>query len=224
MRTLVAILAFVFAPAAGAAYKCVDEKGNTHVGDTPPLGCAHVVMYETSRSGNVIRKIEPTPTAEQLKVRQEQARRQEEADKVWAEQKRRDTALLTTFSSEKEFDFARDRNIEPLNGRIRSAQERIREIDKRLAKIDEEMEFYRAGKSKSRAAQVEQPPQGLVAEQGHLHKEKQTLLGTITTNERDIAAQHARFDGDKKRWAELRAGAVKPGDPPQGAAPTLSGK
>ncbi len=47
------ILAMLAAPAAHAAYKCKDERGITHIGDTPPAACANVVMYEITRSGTV---------------------------------------------------------------------------------------------------------------------------------------------------------------------------
>jgi len=70
------ILALLLAPAANAAYKCKDEKGVTHIGDTPPAGCANVVMYEVSRSGTILRKIDPTPTGEQLRAKVEEEARQ----------------------------------------------------------------------------------------------------------------------------------------------------
>ena len=82
MRGLFLLIAAVFAPAAGAAFKCVDEKGLTQFGDTPPAACAHVMMYEVSPNGAVVRRIEPTPTPEQLKTRQEELERKKEADKA----------------------------------------------------------------------------------------------------------------------------------------------
>ena len=209
-RTVLVIALAALVPAAHATYKCVDENGRTHIGDTPPPGCANVVMFEMSRSGSVLRRIEPTPTAEQLKAKEEQAKRQREADKVAAVQKRKDEALLNTFASEREFDTARDRNIEPLNSRIRSARERIRAIDERLAKIDDEMEFYKGGKSsKSKASARPEVPASLVSEQEHLLQEKKTLTASIAGYERDIVAQREKFEADKKRWLELKATAGK---------------
>src|SRR3954452_23356060 len=114
-RTFLLLLA-AWAPAAMATYKCVDEKGVTRIGETPPDECANVVMYEMGRSGQVIKTIDPTPTGEQLKAREEAAARRKEADKVAAEQNRKDQALLNTYSSEREFDMARDRNIDPIKG------------------------------------------------------------------------------------------------------------
>src|SRR5438045_7144372 len=64
MKRLLILIAAVWALQAGAAFKCVDERGLTHIGDTPPPGCARVMMYEVTPSGKVLRQIEPTPTPE----------------------------------------------------------------------------------------------------------------------------------------------------------------
>jgi uncharacterized protein DUF4124 len=207
--TLLLVAVLALAPSANAAYKCVDENGRTQIGDTPPPGCANVPLFEVTPSGTVLRRIEPTPTPEQLKAREEQARHQREVERAAAVQKRKDDALLSTFGSEREFDTARDRNIEPINSRIRSARERIRAVDQRLAKIDEEMEFYTTGKSRSAKAEV---PPNLTAEQERLKREKQGLEASIVGYERDIVAQREKFDTDRKRWLELKAasGRIEP--------------
>ena len=204
MKTIAAIVALMFAPSAHALFKCIDEQGKRHYGETPPAGCANVVMDEVTPGGHVLRRIEPTPTPEQLKVREEAARRQREAEKAAAEQARLDKALLATFASEKEIDVARDRNIEPLNGRIRSAQDRIKEIDKRLAALEAQKELYTAPKS-GKAQEV--PPVILADEERH-RKERQTLSTSIAASEKEIAATRARFDRDRQRWVDLRSGAV----------------
>ena len=206
MKKLCLLLAALFAPSVGAAYKCVDEKGVTHIGDTPPVGCATVVMYEVTPTGIVLRKIDPTPTAEQLKVRLEEQERKKEADRVAGEQKRKDLALLSSFAAEREFDVARDRNVEPLQVRIRSAQDRIKAVDKRIQEVEEEMEFYKEGKSK--AGQGRRPPMVLTHEQSRLRAEKAVLEKSIVTHEKEIEELKAKFDTDKKRWLALKSGAV----------------
>src|SRR6185295_5281618 len=122
-------------------YKCVDAKGVTHIGDTPPPGCATVMMYEVTPGGKVLRAIEPTPTPEQAKALAAEQAKKREADAKAAEQKRRDLALTNTYASEKEFDVARDRNIDPIKARIATAQERILQVEKRQKDVEEEMEF-----------------------------------------------------------------------------------
>jgi len=203
MKKIFLLLTALYVPAAGAAYKCVDEKGVTHIGDTPPAGCANVMMYEISGSGAVIRNIDPTPTPEQLKIRMEEAARAKEAERTAAEQKRKDLALLSSYSNEREFDVARDRNVEPLNGRIYNNKDRIKVIDKRLKELDDESEFYKAGKSK--AAKTREVPPPIVAELQRLRAEKDLLEKSIAGNEKEIEALKVKFDIDKKRWLDLKA-------------------
>ena len=215
MKRLLLCLALLHAPLAPAAYKCVDEKGITHIGDTPPAGCAAVVMYEIKPNGTVVRKIDPTPTPEQAKAMQAQGEKKREAEKLAAEQKRKDAALLSTYSSEREFDVVLDRTIAPIRSRMKSAQERITAIDARQKKIEEEMEFYKAGKSKASKKGDEAPPT-LVAEQERLFFEKQSLVNGIAAQEKEIVQLQERFDVDKKRWVRIKSGAA---EAPAAAAP-----
>lgn len=207
MKRTCLLIALLAATHAGAAYKCVDEKGKTHVGDTPPAGCANVVMYEFNRAGQIIRQLDPTLTPEQVKQKQLEDAKRREAEKVAAEQKRKDMALLQTFSSEKEFDVVRDRNIEPLKSRIRNAQERIKAVDKRVKELEEEAEFYKAGKkAKAKGGGV---PKSLSDEQERLRAEKATLMKSIAATEKEIEDMREKFDTDKRRWLALKSAGAK---------------
>lgn len=201
MKRLFIIMAAAAASSAGAAYKCVDEKGVTLIGDTPPDGCAKVVMYEISRSGKVLRQIDPTPSAEAQKASLENAAKRKEEERRAFEQKRLDTALLSTYSSEKEFDVARDRNTDPINGRIKISRERIVALDKRIKEIEDEMEFYKAGKSKGKGKEM---PQNLVQDLDRARKERTTLETGIAKSEKEIEALRAKYEADKQRWIALR--------------------
>jgi hypothetical protein len=194
-------------PAAHGAFRCVDEKGRTHVGDTPPLGCANVVMYEVTRGGTIIRKIEPTLTEEQVKARQEAEEKARLAEKAAAEQKRKDSALLASYANEKEFDVARDRNTEPLKQRITQSEQRAKEIDKRMKTVKEEMEFYTAGKKKGDKGKDAAAP--MAAELERLDDEKKQIAKSIVDANREIAEIRAKFDADKQRWVTLKRGAGK---------------
>ena len=208
MRTtiILAAAALLHAPLAGAVYKCVDEKGITRIGETPPDECARVVMYEVKPNGQVIRKIDPTPTPEQLQQMKEDGEKKRAADKIAAEQKRKDSALLNTYANEREFEVARDRNIEPIRGRIRASEDRLKAIDAREKKIAEDMEFYKSGKKKNdkAGAKADAPPPMMVAEQEKLAKERESLHAAIAAQEKEIEALKVRFDGDRKRWLVLK--------------------
>jgi hypothetical protein len=203
MRILLMLMVAAFAVPAGASYKCVDSKGITHIGDTPPDECGNVVMYEMGSSGTILRKIEPTPSAEQVKAMQEDKEHKKEADRAAADQKRKDAALLASFSTEREFDVVRDRNVEPLVGRIKSNEERLKDVDKRIKDLEDEMEFYKAGKS-GKAGKITEPPPVLVEVMARTKAEKATLEKSNVGYAKEIEETKARFDADKRRWLSLR--------------------
>lgn len=227
MKNILILVALLYAPLAGAEYKCVDARGLTHVGDTPPAACADVVMYEISPTGRVLRRIDPTPTADQLKLRIEEVDRKKEAERAANEQKRRDLALLNTYASEREVDVARDRNIEPLRGRIQNAKERLEVVAKREKQVEEELEFYKAGQARSAKGREDAPrreaPPALVSELERIKGEKDSLFKGIAAHEREIEQLRSKYDGDKQRWLALKSGAVaKPAeyiDPPKTEPP-----
>ncbi len=204
--TIIVAAALLYAPLAGAVYKCVDEKGITRIGETPPDECAKVVMYEVKPSGQVIRRIDPTPTPEQLQQMREDSERKRAADKVANEQKRKDSALLNSYSNEREFDVARDRNIEPIRGRIRASEDRLKAIDAREKKIAEDMEFYKSGKKKNAkaGAKADEPPPMMVAEQEKLAKERESIHAPMAAQEKEIEELKVRYESDRKRWLVLK--------------------
>lgn len=215
MRKLLLMMIALAAPAAGAAYKCTDEKGLTYFGDTPPAQCGNVPMLELSPSGMVLRRIEPTPTPEQVKSKATEAERNKAAQRAADDQKRKDEALLNTYSAEREFDVVRDRNIGPIQGRITSARDRIKAVETRQKELEEEMEFYRAGKrAKGAGSGPAEPPPMLTAELQRISGERQTLERSIATHEKEIEELHTKFDTDKKRWVALKSGSISPGTPP----------
>jgi hypothetical protein len=197
------ILAMLWAPAVQAAYKCKDERGLTHIGDTPPAACANVVMYEITKSGTVIRAIQPTLTPEQVKAKREEAERQKEAAKAAAEQRRKDLALLATYSSEKDIDVSRDLNLQPVEVRIKSARDRIAAVEERQKKLNDEMEFYKAGKGKHSTKATQAPPQ-LVMDVERTKNEKATLVQSIANYEKEMKEIRERYEADKQRWVELK--------------------
>jgi hypothetical protein len=204
MKRILGLLLALYVPAASAVYKCTDEKGLTLFGDTPPAACGNVPIYEMGPSGVVIRKIDPTPTPEQVKERAAEAARKAKAALAAADQRRKDMALLASYSSAQEFDVARDRNIEPVMGRIDSAQERMKELDKREEEIDTQL----AGmKERSKNKDEFEPPAWLTANLDRVHKERAALTTGIARYKKEVEDLRAKYDGDKQRWILLKANA-----------------
>lgn len=203
------IVVMLAAPAAEAAYRCKDEKGVTHIGFAPPPECANVVIYEVSKTGTVLRTIEPSLTGDQAKAKQEADARAKEAAKAAVEQRRKDTALLSTYSSEKDFERARDATLAPIQKSIATFDARTAAIEKRQKELADEMEFYKAGKSKTAGKSREPPPQ-LLADIEKLGKEKESIAASKARSEKEMEQVRARYEADKARWLELKQ-SKKPG-------------
>jgi hypothetical protein len=211
-RAIGLLLILLYAPLAAAVYRCVDETGKTIFGDTPPAACAsNAPIFELSKSGTVLRRIEPTPTPEQLQDRMDAAQRRKAEQAAALEQKRKDMALLNSFSNAREFDVARDRNTEAVNARVAGAEQRVKELDKREKDLGEQMEFYKGGKAKSKRAETANPADDQTAawyrgEIDRVHHDRTLLIESIARYKSEIAEISARFDADKKRWMALKAG------------------
>ena len=88
-------------------------------GDKVPAEYAGSGTKELDKQGNVRKTGESADEAAKRKAKeQEQAQAKAEETKRLTEQKRQDSALINTFSSEKEIDLKRDRELQALNNFI----------------------------------------------------------------------------------------------------------
>jgi chromosome segregation ATPase len=112
-------------PVAAKMYKWVDDKGQTHYGETIPPEYANKDRSELGKDGRILKNTDVlTPEEHRAK---EQAEVQKRADeKAELEQKRRDQSLLNTFSSVKEIDLSKSRNLQQVEGRINSISVQIK--------------------------------------------------------------------------------------------------
>ena len=180
MRHWLWIAAVAALPSWGA-FKCVDENGKSHFSDSPPPACANVVMYEVSSSGSVIRRIEPTAATPKAS----DAEKKKAADKEAAAGRLRDRVLLDTYSSDREIDIARDRNVELIKSRMEAVQVRLGQLERREKELGTRAAF---------AADLEA-----------VKKEKAHLTEVQDKYNKDLEATKTKFEADKKRWIELRA-------------------
>ncbi len=199
-------LAFLLASAdnAHALFKCTDEKGVTHYGDIMPPQCAKKPVVEMSKHGNVVRKYEAPLSPEQLKANDDERIRNKEKTDRMALQKMRDNALVATYGAEREFDIARDKDIASLDSRRDTLTVRTVDVDKNLTKLNNDMEFYQAGKSKTARAK-EAPPQ-LVQDQRRAANEATSIRAEIQKIEKSKEEIRNRYDSEKARWKRLKAG------------------
>ncbi len=113
---------------AGAMKKCVDASGKVlYYGDTipPDLLPRCKSTAELSRKGTEQKKTEYL-TADERRAREESDAAQKQDLQKEAEQKRKDRALLATYTSEKEIELAKQRNLKPLDQQIAIHQEDLK--------------------------------------------------------------------------------------------------
>ena len=202
----ISLAAALAAMPAYALYKCVDEKGVTHYGDTMPPQCAKKAITEMSKQGSVVKQYDAPLTPEQLKAQGEEQERRKEHEKKLTEQRLKDNALIATYGSEREFDMARDKDLATLDARKKTLTARNDDVDKQFTLYQNEMEFYKAGKSKTSKGK-EAPPQ-LVQDFNRAKHDRAILDHELAKVDADRLAVTARYDTEKTRWKKLKAGMI----------------
>lgn len=199
MRTLIAFLLILLASlpaAAGKMYKWVDEHGKTHYGNAVPPQYAQQGSAELDKKGAVVKKTDAALTPEQRKAKEEELAQKKEEEKKKLEQKRRDKALLNTYTTEKEIDLVRDRNLQQGELQLQSMELRAKQVQPRL------------DQARKRAADLtarKKPlPADLQQELEETEKEMQHLQEMIKQKRMGMDVIRARFEDDKKRFRELR--------------------
>jgi hypothetical protein len=225
-RILFAVLfcTMASAQAQSTLFRCVDDKGVTHYGETMPIACAKKDVTEMSKQGRTIRKLDAPLTPEQQKVKAEADAKKRDDDKKVADQRQKDLALLGTYGAEREIDVIRDKDVAQLDGRRKFLDARVADADARLEKVTNQMEFYVAGKSKSAKAkdakdakdgkegksnEREVPPQ-LQADFDRVKSDRANLMLEMTRLDADKKAIIARYEGEKERFRRLKGG-MRPG-------------
>jgi len=192
------LLAVAPAAAQERMYKCVDAKGKVYYTQVPPPECLGRDTQELNKSGTLIRK---KPVATPLSPAQEQAREAERRKKIEdeersREQRRKNLALLNTYSSEKDIEDARTRALTEAQGAIEDTERRIEGAQKRHQELEAEKEFY-----------VKKPmPFKLKQEIANNDIEIQNQIVLLDAKKKEISTINAKYDEDKRRYVELTSG------------------
>ena len=144
LGVLVATLGFcASAAAAGNLYCCHDAAGKQVCGDLLPHACYGRAYREIGSTGHTVRTVEAPLTAEQRVEREEEEAQLKIEEAAKREQRRKDQALLNTYSSEKEIELLRSRAKGDVQKAIAVAEAKIGEIRVRRKKYEDEAEFYK---------------------------------------------------------------------------------
>lgn len=194
--SLLLILLASFPAVAGKLYSWVDEHGKTHYGNVVPPQYAQQGNTELDKKGAVVKKTDAALTPEQRKAKEEELAQKKEEDKKKLEQKRRDKALLNTYTTEKEIDLVRDRNLQQGELQLQSMELRAKQVQPRFDQARKRAEGLVAKKKAL--------PPDLQQEIEEAEKEMRRLQEMIKQRRMEMDEIRARFEDDKKRFRELR--------------------
>lgn len=190
---LVASLGLVL-PAHAKMYKWVDDKGTTHYGETIPPEYANRDRTELNKAGRVIKKEEVlTPEERRAKEQADIQKRTDEAASL--ERKRRDKALVNTFSNTNEIELARSRSLQQVDARLNSINAQLKLAADNLAGLKQE--------AASRTAAGKKIPASLQEDLAESEVRQKKLNDDLSKANAEKAEVNARYDADKARYKEL---------------------
>ncbi|MCG6886346.1 MAG: hypothetical protein LJE74_03980 [Proteobacteria bacterium] len=187
--------------AQAASIKCwTNSEGHRECGQTVPPEYSQQRIDIINERGIVIEVDEAAKTKEQLAEETRQKELLKEQQRREAEQKRRDSVLLNTFSTERDINIAKSRRVDAIvsiiditNNNTKSLKGNLGEVQKKAA------DYERAG---------ETPPQELLNEMATIKRQINDNDEFVAKKKKDIDALNKRFEADMKRFRELKG--IKP--------------
>jgi len=173
-------------------YKWVDDQGETHYGEVIPPEYANKDKIEFDDKGRVVKDKSTDGDINSAANRTPE-------QKAAVEQRRKDKALLNTYSNEKEIDLARDRNLQQVESRINSIQLLQKSAQESLDSYKAEAKGVTNGKP---------IPASLKADISAAEDKLAKLQQDLDAANAKAASVRASFETDKARYREL-TGATK---------------
>jgi len=184
-------------PVAAKLYKWVDDDGVTHYGETIPPEYANKDRVELNKAGRVI-KTEEVLTPERRRAKEQADAKKREEAKATLDQQRHDKTLINTYSSVKEIDLARRRNLQQIDARLNVINSSIKTANDNLTGLQQEAESYTKANRRIPAS-LEEDIQDAQTRLKKLQKD-------MEEPQAEKAALEARYDADKARYMELTGG------------------
>ena len=195
------VLAAASASAQQRVFKCKDGKGKTYYTQTPPAECLGKEMEELSRQGTRLKKREAAPTPEQIAAREAEEKSKKEEEARAKEEKRKNQALLNTYSNEKDIEDSRERALKQAEQAAKEIDKRIADAQKRAKDLAAEKEFY-----------AKKPiPKKLQDDIKNNEIDIKGLQDTQAAKRKELGEINAKYDEDKRRYLELTTGAKPKG-------------
>jgi chromosome segregation ATPase len=173
---------------AARMYKCVDGAGKVYYSDKMNPDCAQ--GSEMNRQGVVMKKKESAKPGQPAKA--------EVTPKTSKEQERRDRALMATYTTEEEIDAARDRSLAIPMQATNALEAKLDKYNQQLTELKKQADTL--------AAQKKPLPASLLADVSASQKQIAKLEADLAQRKEQSDALRAKYESDKQRFRELKAG------------------
>ena len=141
MFSIAVLFAAFGAAQAQAAIVCWTDKSGKVVGcgDRVPPEYQDNASKELNKRGVTVKTTPPALTPEQKRAQLAELERKQAVAQKMEEQRRRDKALLASYTTEKEIDLKRERDVQVLDSYIESLQASLKGIDGEKVKVQNEI-------------------------------------------------------------------------------------
>ena len=163
--------------AAAQSYRCVGTDGKKYYGQSVPPQCAGLPVEQLNAQGMVVKKIDAQASAEDRARKDADNAERKKREALAKEQGRRDNALLATYTSEKDVEAARGRALE-------GNRAALKDVEGKIAALK-----ARRGAAGADAAAID--------------LELKAQEGLLAAKKKEADAINAKYDDEKKRYAEL---------------------
>ena len=179
-------------------YKWIDDQGVTHYGDSVPSEYSQREQRVLNAEGLEVQKrqaeMTPTEAADFAARQKEESRR-----------KQHDMFLISTYPSVKEIENVRDIRLDQINGQITAAEAYISNLTTRADSLKQRSQIFAPYSSKPGARRM---PDDLAEEMVRVLSELRTQNSALGIKRAEHQRVVAQFDGDIKRFKELRTSAA----------------
>src|SRR5262252_118878 len=176
-------------------YKCVDAHGKTYYTQIPPRECLGRDSQELNKSGTVVKSTQKGPSAAEIQARDAEKKKKDEVAEKAKEERRKELALLNTYSSEKDIEDQRARALKEAQDASAATEKSIVGAQKRQQDLEKEKEFY-----------TKKPmPAKLKQDIANVDTEIKSQSVLLEAKKAEIEKINAKYDDDKKRYVALMA-------------------
>ena len=205
MRSHLAVLAtaaLVAAPLAALAqpsgeytYRCTGNDGKKYYGSTIPNACLGRPLELINKQGLMVKRIDPEGDEKKRIAKEAEAEKKRELEAATREAQRRTRALLATYTSEKDIEESRTRDLRNHDRGVQEVQKRIEDIKKRQERFEKELDLFKtAGKG--------EPPSRLREEITNAQIDLKAQETLLDAKHKEALGINARYDEDKRRYKE----------------------